>query len=430
MQVSIETTTGLERRMTVDIPKQKFEQEVQTRLKSLAGKVKLPGFRPGKVPFGIIKKKYGVKIHQEVMGEMVQSSFYEAVSQEKLRPAGLPQIEQKNGDDDFGFTATFEVYPDINLSSIDKIEVEKPTVEINEPDIEKLIETLRKQQITWEPALREAKNGDRITIDYTGTVDGESFAGGDGTQIPIELGSKRMIPGFEDQLEGIKLDEERELSLVFPEQYHAQELASKAVIFKVKATKIEQSILPQLDDAFAQTMGVKEGGMAAFRKQIKVNMQREVEQNIKNKTKQSVLDGLLANVDAELPKTLLDREINTMIEQQKAQNAIQDYDVGTKIFEQQARRRVALGLILSEVAKENDLKASASRIREIVESIASGYEKPEEVVKYYYGDKNRLLEIENVALEELVVEWVLGKASIKEINTSFDALMNQGHAKA
>lgn len=424
MQVSVETTNGLERRMTVGIPKERIDQEVQSRLKSLARQVKLAGFRPGKIPFGVIEKKYGHKVHQEVVGDMVQSSFYEAVTQENLRPAGVPHIEQKDTDGEFGFTAVFEIYPEIEISNIDKMEVEKPVVDITDKDIDATMETIRKQRMEWGPVEREAKQGDRITVDYDGTIDGESFEGGNGKQIPIELGANHMIPGFEDRLLGININEERELSLKFPSEYHAKDLADKPVSFKVRVTKIEEAKLPELNDEFAATMGVKKGGLTAFREQVKANMQREAGQTLKNQTRQLVLDGLLSNIRAEAPKTLVDNEIAALIEQQKVQKGPQDPDLDGKIIAEQARRRVALGLILSEIVSQNEIKADPGKVREIVESIAASYKNPEEVMKYYYSDKQRLAEVESFALEQAVVDWVMTKATIKEKSTSFDLVMN------
>lgn len=428
MQVSVETINGLERRMTVEISKERIDQEVQSRLKSLAGQVKLAGFRPGKVPFGVIRKKYGNKVHQEVVGDMVQSSFYEAVTQESIRPAGAPHIEQKDTDGEFGFTAVFEVYPEIEINNIDKIEVEKPILNITDQDIDSTMETIRKQRVEWRAVEREAKQGDRITVDYDGTIDGESFDGDNGKQIPIELGANHMIPGFEDHLLGININEERVLSLKFPAEYHAKDLADKPVSFKVKVIKIEEAKLPELDDDFAATMGVKEGGLAVFREQVKASMQREADQTLKNKTKQLILDGLLNNVQAQTPKTLVDKEVAALMEQQKAQKSPQNLDPDSKNIEEQARRRVALGLILSEIVSQNEIKANPSKVREIVESIAASYKKPEEVMKHYYSDKQRLAEVENFVLEQAVVDWVLTRATVKEKPTSFDSVMNPIHA--
>lgn len=430
MQVSVETTSGLERRMTVEVPKEKIDKEVQARLKSLAGKARISGFRPGKVPMKVIQKRYGGQVQQEVIGEVVQSSFYEALTQEKLMPAGQPQIEPKQMADDatgLEFTAVFEIYPEVTLANASTINIERPVVDINDDDINKMIETIRNQQKTWQEVERGAEKDDRVVIDFEGKIDGEVFDGGAGTAMPVELGTNRMIPGFEDQLLGVKIGDEKTLSLSFPEEYHAKDLAGKPVTFDVKVQKVEEAVLPELDDAFAETMGVKEGGLDAFRSQVKENMQRELDNAMKSKIKQQVMDGLFEQNKFDLPKALVDNEINALIEQQKQTMGKEDLGIDGSIFESQARRRVALGLILSEVIKQNELKVDPSKIRETVEAVASGYEHPEEVVKYYYGDKQRLSEIENYALEEEVVNWVTNNAHVTEKTSNFDEVMNRNN---
>jgi trigger factor len=427
MQVSVETTSGLERRMTIEVPKEKIDQEVKSRLKSLASKARISGFRPGKVPMKVIEKRYGNQVQQEVMGEVMQSSFYEALSQEKLMPAGQPHIEPKQVADeahDLEFTATFEVYPEITLADMNAVKVEKPAVEIGEDDINKMIETIRKQRTTWQEVDREAKDGDQVIIDFEGKLDGEPFEGGSAKAAPIVLGSKRMIPGFEEQLMGVKAGEEKTLSVDFPDDYHAKDLAGKPATFDVTVQKVEEPQLPELNDEFAESMGVKEGGMAAFREQVKENMQRELDNKIKAQVKQQVMDGLLEQNRFDLPKALVDNEINALIEQRKQTLGRDDIDIDATQFEEQAKRRVSLGLILSEIIKQHDIKVEPSKVREIVEHVASGYEHPEEVVKYYYADKQRLGEIENFALEEQVVDWVLEKAQVSDKKATFDEIMN------
>jgi len=432
MQVSVETTTGLERRMTVAIPREKINHEIQSRLKSLAGTAKMPGFRPGKVPFNVIQKRYGGQVHKEVLGEMVQNSFYEAVSQEKLHLAGMPHIETSEGVEDeskdLAFTATFEVYPEIELGSMDQVKIEKPVVEITDADIDKMVDTIRKQRMAWQAVERPSQSGDRVTIDFEGKIEGEIFEGGSGKAMPVELGAGRMIAGFEEQLEGVSLNDEKTLSLEFPVEYHNKEVAGKPVTFDVKVTAVEEPVLPALDEEFIKSMGVSDGSLETFRNQVKANMLREAEQNVSSKVKQQVMDQLLVTTPFDVPKVLVDSEIHSLMQQQQKQLGEQAaQELNPSIFEEQARRRVALGLILTEIVKQNEIKVAPAKVRNIVEGIAAGYEHPEEVVKYYFGDKQRLAEIENYALEGEVVEWVISKASETEIPTSFDELVQPGH---
>jgi len=435
MQVSVESTSSLERRMTVEIPKEKLDQEIQARLKKLAGRAKIQGFRPGKVPMNVIKQRYGGQVQQEAMGELIQSSYFEAVRQENLRPAGMPQIQpltNNEGSESMSYTATFEVYPEINIQGLDTINIERPQVEITDADIDAMLQTIRKQRKQWKAVERAAADGDRVNIDFEGIMDGTPFEGGAAKNYDLELGAKRMIPGFEDQLVGISAGDNRVLKVSFPDDYHAKDLAGKAVEFNVTCHKVEQAELPELNDEFAKIYGITEGGLEAFRTQVKDNMLREVNAKIRTKIKQQVLDGILQAISIEVPKVLVDSEIKGLIEQQRQSmgltNTSQQPEFDPKMFEDQARRRVALGLILSEMVKENSLKAEPSKVRQAVEDIAAGYEHPEEVVKYYFSNKDRLAEVESVVLEDEAIEWVVNQAKVTDNSTSFDQLMNLGSA--
>lgn len=431
MQVSVETTNGLERRMTVGIPKEKIDSAVQTRLKSLAGKAKIDGFRPGKVPFKVIEKRYGHQVQNEVIGELMQNTFYEAVSKENLRPAGMPHIEPGESSSEGGMQmiATFEIYPDIELQPVENVTVEKPVLELGESDIDAMIETIRKQRVSWKEADRKAQKGDKVTVDFEGKIDGVVFDGGSGKGMSVELGAGRMIPGFEDQLEGVSPGDEKTLSMNFPEQYHNQEVAGKPVTFEVKVTKVETPELPELNEAFVTSMGVADGSLEAFREQVKANMEREAAQSITGKVKRQALDGLLDNNQFDVPKVLVDSEIQALVQQQQQQlgeQAVKELD--PVIFEEQARRRVALGLILTEIVKQNELKVTPAKVRSVVEDMAAGYEHPDEVLKYYYSDRQRLAEIENYVLEGEVVDWVVSKASVTEKPVSFNELVAPAQA--
>ena len=431
MQVSVETTSGLERRMTVTVPKENVDGEVEKRLKDLAGRVKIDGFRPGKVPFSVVRKKFAGQVGQEVMGEVMQNSFYEAVTQEKLRPAGMPLIEPGDVNENIEFTATFEVYPEFEVKGLEKIKVERPVLEISDADLDKMLDTIRAQRKTWQEVDRAAKTGDKVTIDFVGSVDGEEFEGGAAQQVPVELGAKSMITGFEEQLTGTKAGQELTMNVTFPDDYHAKNLAGKPAAFATTVHKVEESVLPELTDEFAADFGVKEGGLEALKTQIRENMQREAEQAINNRVKEQVFDGLVGLNLLEVPKALVDSEIETLVKQR--QEAMQQYagagqvqDVDPAQFETQAQRRVSLGLILSEVIQSNKITVPPARLREAVDKLAATYERPEDVVKYYYSDKDRLKEVENVTLEEMAVEAVLEKAKVSDKATAFDALMNPG----
>ena len=432
MQVSVETTTGLERRMKVAMPKKGIDSEVQKRLKSLAGRAKIDGFRPGKVPFGVILKKYGGSVQAEVLNEMMQSSFYQAVTQEKLRPAGVPLIEPGDAEskDSVEFTATFEVYPEFELKGFNKIKVKRPVLEIVDADINKMLETIRKQRMSWQEVKRASKNGDQVTVDFVGTINGEEFEGGSAQNIQVELGAGRMIKGFDEQLVGVKAGGELTLSLSFPDDYHVPDLAGKPVEFATKVLKVEESVLPELDDKFIAEFGVKEGGLDALKKQVRENMEREAKQSIAAKVKEQLFDGLVGLKLLDVPKALVDGEIETLVKQR--QEAMQQYGGGQmpetqpSEFEEQAHRRVVLGLILAEVIKKNELKVQPAQLREKVEDIAASYEHADEVIKYYYGDKTRLTELENVTLEEMAVDSILAEAKVTDKKTSFDDLMNPG----
>ncbi len=431
MQVSIETTSGLERRMTVTVPKEKVDGEIQKRLKDLAGRVKIDGFRPGKVPFSVVRKKFGGQVSQEVIGEVMQNSFYEAVTQEKLRPAGMPLIEPNDSKEGIEFTATFEVYPEFEVKGLDKIKIDRPVLEVADADLDKMLDTIRKQRKGWQEVERAAKEGDQLTIDFVGSIDGEEFSGGVGQQVSVELGSKRMIAGFEDQLTGAKAGQELTLNVTFPDDYQAKDLAGKAAEFATTVHKVEESVLPELNDEFAVEFGVKEGGLEALKKQVRDNMQREAEQAIASRVKEQVFDGLMGLNLLEVPKALVDSEIEVLVKQR--QETMQQYapvgqlqDVDPAQFENQAKRRVSLGLVLSEIIQKNSITVPPARLREAVEKMASTYELPEEVVKFYYSDKDRLKDLENVTLEEMAVELVLAAAKVSDKPTSFDALMNPG----
>jgi trigger factor len=429
MQVSVETTEGLERRLSVEVPADRIDSEVQQRLKKMAGSVRLDGFRPGKVPMKVVQNRFGEQIRHEVIGEVLQSSFYEAISQEKLRPAGRPEIEPTSMEPgkSLAYTAVFEVYPELTLAGMDQIRIERPVTGIEAADVDRMIETLRKQRTTWEAVERPAQDGDQLVMDFEGTIDGEGFQGNKAEGAELVLGSGRFIPGFEEGMLGATAGEERTLDLQFPEDYPAQEVAGKPVRFKVRLTAVEEPKLPEVDAEFAKSFGVADGDLESLREQVRENMQRELDQTIKNTVKNQVMDGLIEANPIEIPKALIAEEISRLQEQARMQfGGGADMKLPDEMFTDQAERRIKLGLILAEIIQANQMKVDPERLRSTIENIAAAYEDPEQVVKWYYSRKDQMSELESVVLEDQVVDWILGQAQVTEKETPFNELMKVG----
>ena len=442
MQVSIETTSGLERRLTVGVPAERVDIEVNSRLLKAAQNVKLPGFRPGKVPMKVMRQRFGAGVRQEVLGEVMSQSFQEAVIQEKLRPAGQPSIEPRNleAGKDLEYVATFEVFPDVDVVEMKDFAVEKPTAEVTDQDIDNIIDVFRKQQGSWDAVERTAADGDKVNIDYAGTNDGEAFEGGSADASDLELGSGRMIPGFEDGIVGMKAGEEKTLQLSFPEDYHSEELKGAAVEFKVTLNSVLELVPAALDEALFAQYGVEDGGEEQFRKEVGENMARELKNAIQGKLKQQVMDAVLdAHQSLEVPKSLVGQEINVMRSQMFQQfggagAAGQDLDLNSllpdEMFSENAERRVKLGLVMSEFITRNELQADADKVRETIEEMASTYQDPEEVINYYYSNQEQLSSVESKVLEDQVVEKLLGNANITENECSYQDAISQEQTDA
>lgn len=428
MQVSIETTTGLERRLTVGVPAEQVDSEVENRLKQAAKTVHLNGFRKGKVPLKVVKQRFGAGVRQEVLGEVMSRSFYEAVQQEGVNPAGQPAIEPKEMGEgkDIEFVATFEVYPEIELADVAGIEVSKPVAEVTDKDIANMIETLQKQQGTFKNVRRKAVKENRLNIDFVGTKDGEEFEGGTAEGQELVLGSNSMIPGFEDGLIGAKKGEEVVLDLTFPEDYHAEELKGAAVQFTVKVNQVAALELPELDEEFFKKYGVEEGGEEKFREEVRNNMERELKNAAKNKVKTQVMDGLLNANSVDVPKALVASEIDALRGQMMQQfgGAAENMDLKSilpdDMFTEQAERRVSLGLIVGELVKKEELKVDADAVKAMVEEMASTYQDPEEVVNYYYSNRELLAGVESAVLEDQVVDFILDKAKVEEVKSEYE----------
>jgi trigger factor len=430
MQVSVETTSGLERRMTITVPAARVDSEVNQRINKTARTVRMDGFRPGKVPVAVVKKRFGASIRQEAMGDLIRDCFYEAVTQEKLNPAGFPTIEsvKDEANADIAFVASFEVYPEVKLNSFSAIKVERPQVEVSDADVDKMIDTLRRQRANWAETAEPANDGDRLDIDFEGSVNGEAFDGGTAKGFSLTLGSKRMIPGFEEGLIGSKAGEERTLNVTFPEDYQAENLKGKAAVFKVKVNKVEAPVLPELDDTFIKSFGIKDGGVDKFRADVRKNMERELRQAVKNKVKGQVLEGLIAAHELDVPKALVSNEVGRL-----RQNMLRQFGGNAKnispdmlpdeLFAEQAKRSVMLGLLIGEVIKSAELQADAGRVRAFIEEVAESYESPAEVVNWYYGNKEQLQQVEAVVLEDQVVEHILSQAQVSDTPAKYEDVL-------
>jgi len=420
MQVSVETTQGLERKMTVAVPGEKVESAVSARLQEAARNVKLNGFRKGKVPYKVIKSKFGAGVRQEVVGEMMSQSYYEAIDHESLKPAGQPDIVPKNLSEgqDLEFVATFQVYPEITLPDFSIIKAERLGAEISETDIDEMIETLRKQKQSWEATDRAAASEDMVNIDYVGRRDGEDFEGGSAQGTNLVLGSERMIPGFESGVEGRLAGDSFTLDLSFPKEYHNTELAGQEVAFEVTLNSVSEQVMPAIDDEFYKGFGVEEGGNDAFREEVTNNMRRELKAASRNKLKSKIMDSLVEAVDAEMPDALVAGEI-----EQLRRQAMQQFGGGQNIdatmlpddlFKEQAVRRVLLGLVLGEVIQQQELKADPKKVRESIEELASTYESPDEVINWYYGNQEQLATIESSVLEDQVFDYVIDQSAVTD----------------
>jgi len=431
MQVSVETTQGLERRLTISVPAEKVDVEVNNRLRQVSKTQRINGFRPGKVPPSVIQKRYGKSVRQEVAGEIMQRSFVDAIVAEKINPAGRPSFVAKSNEDGkaLEFEATFEIYPEVELKDLEKIAVERPDVEVTDKDLEEMFETLQKQHQTWKENKRKTKKGDKLTLDFTGRVDGEEFEGGKAEAFELELGAGRMIPGFEKEITGMKSGEEKTIKVTFPDDYHAENLKGKEAEFDIIVHKTEGPILPKVDEDFAKLFGVEEGGIDALREEVSKNMTRELTQTVKAKVKEQVLEGLLASHDVGLPSALVAQEVDVLRQQamQRFQGQMDPKnlpELPSEMFKEQAERRVKIGLLLGEVIKVNELKVDDAKVDELIATAASAYEDPKEVVEYYANNKELMQQMQNVALEEQAVELLVEKAKVKNKKASFKDIMN------
>jgi len=433
MRVSVETTSGLERRLTVGVPADRVDSVVNQRLQEAARNARLPGFRPGKVPMKVMKQRFGAGVRQEVLGEVISQSFQEAVVSENLRPAGQPSIEARKMDagQDVEYTATFEIFPTVEVQPLNDLTIEKPVATVTDTDIDGIIEVFRKQQGEWVTSEQPAQEGDTVVIDFVGTRNGEAFEGGSAEGNSLELGSGRMIPGFEDGLVGVSAGEEKVLELSFPEDYQNDDLAGAEVQFAVTVKEVKTMALAPVDEALFSKYGLEEGSEQDFRAEVKQNMERELRNAVEASVKTQVMDAIVAAHESiELPSALVGSEVNTMRQQMFQQfggSAPQDLDLASvlpdEMFSEQAQRRVKLGLVVSAMVGHFDLTAEPAKVRAFIEDIASTYQDPEEVINWYYSENEQLAGVESRVLEDAVVERLLADAAIAEVECSYqDAL--------
>ena len=438
MQVSVETTQGLERRMTVALPAEEIDSAILERLQSLSKTARMNGFRPGKVPFKVVKKRYEPQVRSEVLGSMINRSYYDAVQQENLRPAGQPDIkpEESGGvasgeDAGFSFVATFEVYPEFEPVFDDSISVTRPQVSIEETDIDDMVDNLKKQRTEYTAVERASQDGDQIVIDFVGRLEGEEFDGGKAEKAPLVLGSNQMIPGFESQLVGLSAGDEKTISVTFPENYQADNLAGKETEFDIKVHEVKESSVPELDEELVRSFGIEDGTVESLRADILKNMQRELKQRVDSKVKAQVMDGLVALNSIDVPSALVAEEIKRQKEQMLEQmpSGTEVSALPDELFTEQATRRVQLGLVVNEIIQKKDIKADAAAVRSQVELLASSYQDPQQVIDYYYGNADMLKNVEGLVLEEAVTAAVLDAATVTDEPTSFKDIMNPAAAE-
>ena len=432
MEATTAQVNELERRVDLSIAIADVEKEMDQRLKRMGKNVKMAGFRPGKVPFSMVKQMHGDQARHEVLSEELDRVFGEAVTAQKMRVAGYPRIEPKTTESTthLEFSAVFEIYPEIVLGDMSTAEVERPVLEVSAAEIEKTLDILRKQRVTYEDADRAAAKEDRVVIDFLGKKDGVPFQGGEAKDYPFVLGQGMMLPDFENAVEGSKVGESKTFDLAFPADYHAADLAGQTVQFEITVKQVQAPKLPELDAEFAIGMGIADGDVTKMRAEIEANLKREVKRRIEGKLKDQVMEALIKTNPIAVPSSLVDMEIQRLMQsarQDMEQRGmkVKDMPIQPEWFADQAKRRVTLGLILAEVVKAEKLHATPEQVRAMVEDGAQSYEQPEEVIRWYYAQPQRLQEVEGVAIENNVVEWVLSKAKVTDKAEVFDELMGQ-----
>ncbi|MBT8098306.1 MAG: trigger factor [Gammaproteobacteria bacterium] len=427
MMVSVESTGALERRMRIELPAERIEQEVNARLKSVGRTAKIKGFRPGKVPAKVVKQRYGKQIREEVLSDLMQKSYSDAVMQENLNPAGGPQIQPEVAEDskNFAYVATFEVMPDVELKNLDKIKVEKPDVTITDADLDEMVLKLRKQKASWSEVDRKSAEGDRVIIDFNGSIKGEPIAGGEGKEMPVVLGEGQMLPDFEKALYGIKKGDEKTFKVKFPKDYQAEELQGKKVDFAIVTHRVEELELPEVNDELAAEFDVTDGGIEKFLEDVRANMRREADAKIKNEIREQVMTGLIDANPFDIPQTLKQQEMHTMQHDAMQRLGIEDHDQAPplKNFEEMAEKRVRLGLLVRQLVSDQNLTVDETKVREQVEEMCASYENSDEMVNMYMTNPQIVQQIEPMVLEQQAIDWLLDNAKVSSKKVSFTDYM-------
>lgn len=429
----LEVLGSLERRIELAVPMAAVETEVQNRLKRLAKNVKAPGFRPGKVPMSQVSKMHGTGVRQEVLGESLQKSFFEAINAQQLRVAGMPRFEPSEGSGDASeirFAATFEIYPEVKMGNLAGASLKRPVAAVEDANVDATLEILRKQRRNFAKVERASQKDDLVMFDFKGTLDGEVFQGGEAQDFSTVVGEGRMLKDFEDNLVGLSAGESRGFDMTFPADYSAAHLAGKTVHFEVVMKEVQEPKLPEVDAEFAKSLGIADGDIVKLREEVKANLEREVKRRVQARVKEAAMEVLLGNAELELPKSLVGLEIERlrkqMLEQiQSSGGQIKEDMISADIFKDQAERRVRLGLIIAEIVQKNDLEAKPEQVRALIDEYAQGYEDPQEVVQWYYQDPQRLQELEALALEDNVVAWVVSQVQATDEPVKFDDLMGR-----
>ncbi|QEP44581.1 trigger factor [Ectothiorhodospiraceae bacterium BW-2] len=428
MQVSVEATGDIERKLTVQIPDAGVEAQLERRLNSMGKTVRMKGFRPGKVPFRVLKQQYGASIRNEITSELIQQSFAEALHQEELRPVNTPVFSQfKEEGNQFEYVATFEILPKLELAPLEGIEIERVEAEVTDADLDKMLETLRKQQASWEEISEAAIDGDRLTVDFHGTIDGEEFSGNRASNYVVTIGGKRMISGFEEGLVGGEAGRELTLELQFPDDYRLTTVAGKPVHFQVTVHKVERPSLPELDEAFAKKFGIEDGSLEQLRNEVRANMERELKQRIRQQVKKNVLGKLLELNPITAPTSLVEQETQLLLEQAKQNMTMpegSDFKLSASAYTEAARTRVKLGILIGEIIRANNIAIDRQRVDDKLQEIAIAYEQPTAIIDWYRSHPESMNQIESAVIEDQVIDWVLENCQVTTTQSSFEKLVN------
>ena len=427
MEVTVESTGTLERRMRVELPIAPIEEQVDSRLKTVGRTAKIKGFRPGKVPPKVVRQRYGQQVREEVLNEVLQKSYTQAVTQEKLNPAGGPKIETEDDNGKtFAFTATFEIMPEVKLKDLEKIKIEKPDVTIGDEDIDDMLTNLRKQKASWEEVDRKSADGDRVTIDFVGKLKGEVFPGGEGKEYPVVLGAGQMLPDFEKGLMGVKAGEETTFKVKFPKDYHSEDLAGKKADFEINVHRVEGEVLPELNDEFAESFNVTEGGLEQFKADVRENMDREAGQKVTNDMREQVMNALLENNPLDIPNTLKHQEMHALQKEAMQRLGVEDPEQAPPLdnFSEGAEKRVALGLLLRQVIVDKEITVDEAMMRTRVEEMCAGYENADDMINMYMSNPQVMQQIEPMVVEQQAINWIIDNGKTKDKKISFKEFMN------